>query len=268
MQTSLAELVGTFVLVFGGCGSAVIAGDRIGTVGVSFAFGLSVLATVYAIGPISGCHINPAVTVGLLLNGRCGKGRAAGYVAAQAIGAVLAGGALLLIARSAAAYNPAIASFAANGYGAHSPGNYDLLSAFLTEALLTAFLVLTVLASTEHEAGAQFAGSAIAAVVTLALLVGIPVTNASINPARSFATAVVVGGWALRQLWLFIVAPLSGAVIAAGIYRLLQHPRDEVMVQSHRQGSVPPVRDELLTRISKGGCEHGIESRSGLPRTG
>ena len=219
MRIYFAELVGTFVLVFGGVGSAVIAGNKIGNVGVALAFGLALLAMAYAIGPISGCHINPAVTFGLLLRGKIRGAVAAGYMTAQVFGAILAAGLLLIIARGAeGGYVASISGLGANGYGVHSPGHYALLSAFAAEAILTMFLVLTVLGATSNASAANFAGIPIGLVLTLIHLVGIPITNTSVNPARSIGPAIFVGGWALSQLWLFIVAPLCGAVLAAAVH--------------------------------------------------
>ena len=225
MNRYLAELVGTFVLVFASCGSAVLAGDKIGFLGVSLAFGLSLLAMVYAIGPISGCHINPAVTVGIVITKKMDARYAAGYIAAQILGAILGAALLLLIARGApGGYDPSAAGLAANGYGAHSPGQYSLLAAFLAEVVLTFFLVFTVLGATDVRAPVGFAGVAIGLVLTLIHLVGIPVTNTSVNPARSIGPAVFVGGWALGQLWLFIVAPLIGAALASAVYMVTHKP--------------------------------------------
>jgi aquaporin Z len=225
MKRYVAELLGTFVLVFGGCGSAVLAGEKIGFLGVSLAFGLSLLVMVYAIGPISGCHINPAVTLGLLLTKRMEARYALGYVLAQVVGAILASGLLLGIARGGpGGYDPGVAGLAANGYGAHSPGGYSILSAFLVEVVLTGFLVFTVLSATDSRAPAGFAGIAIGLVLVLIHLVGIPVTNTSVNPARSIGPAVFVSGWALGQLWLFLIAPIIGAVIAAYTYLAIETP--------------------------------------------
>jgi len=233
MNRYLAEVVGTFVLVFGGCGSAVLAGDKIGFLGVSLAFGLSLLAMVYAIGPISGCHINPAVTVGLLLSKKMDARYAAGYLVAQVVGAIVAAGVLLLIAKGLpGGYDPAVAGFAANGYGEHSPAHYSLVAALIVEIVLTAFLVLTVLGATDVSAPVGFAGLPIGLVLTLIHLVGIPVTNTSVNPARSIGPAVFVGGWALSQLWLFIVAPLIGAVLAVGVYQAIRQP--EVLITARQ----------------------------------
>src|ERR1051325_9438254 len=236
MNRYVAELVGTFVLVFASCGSAVLAGDKIGFLGVSLAFGLSLLAMVYAIGPISGCHINPAVTVGVLLAGKMEKRFAGGYIVAQILGAIVAAGVLLVIAKGVpGGYDPSAAGFAANGYGNHSPGHYNLLSAFLVEIVLTFFLVFTVLGATDNRAPVGFAGIAIGLVLTLIHLVGIPVTNTSVNPARSIGPAVFVGGWALSQLWLFIVAPLIGAALAAAVYMVTHKPDKVISVKEAEQ---------------------------------
>lgn len=233
MKRYTAELVGTFVLVFGGCGSAVLAGEKIGFLGVSLAFGLSLLAMVYTIGPISGCHINPAVTVGLLFSKKLDARYAAGYLVAQVIGAVVAAGVLLLIAKGLpTGYDPSVAGFAANGYGAHSPTGYGLGAALLVEVVLTALLVLTVLGATDLTAPVGFAGIPIGLVLTLIHLVGIPVTNTSVNPARSIGPALFVGGWALEQLWLFIVAPLIGSLLAVGVYVAIRQP--EVLITARQ----------------------------------
>lgn len=233
----LAELIGTFVLVFGGCGSAILAGEKIGFAGVSLAFGLSLLAMVYAIGPISGCHINPAVTVGLLLSKKMEVPKyAVGYIVAQILGAILAAGLLLLIASGiSGGYNLAESGLAANGYGEHSPGGYNLVAAFLTEVILTFFLVFTVLGATDLRAPVGFAGIPIGLVLALIHLVGIPVTNTSVNPARSIGPAIFVGGWALAQLWLFIIAPLIGAAIAAALYQAVGTDPSAISAQRAEQ---------------------------------
>jgi aquaporin Z len=220
MKKYLAEMVGTFVLVFGGLGSAVFAGAKVGFLGIAFAFGISLLAMVYAIGPISGCHINPAVTLGVLLMKKITPRDAIGYMVAQIVGAIVASGLILLIATGGPASHDL--GLVSNGYGSHSPGHYSVLAGLLTEVVLSLFLVITVLGSTDVKAPVGFAGIAIGLVLVLIHLVGIPITNASVNPARSIGTAVFAGGWALRQLWLFIVAPLLGAVAAAGIYRMIR----------------------------------------------
>jgi aquaporin Z len=219
MKIYLAELFGTFVLVFGGIGSAVFAGEKIGYLGVALAFGLSLLAMAYTIGPISGCHINPAVTAGMLMTGKINGRDATGYVIAQVIGATIAAGLVLMIANGQPqGYDPTQAGLAANGFGAHSPGGYSLAAGFVAEVILTAFLVFTVLGATDPKAPAGFAGLPIGLVLVLIHLVGIPITNTSVNPARSIGPAIFVGGWALQQLWLFIVAPLIGAAVAAVAY--------------------------------------------------
>jgi aquaporin Z len=221
MNKYFAELIGTFVLVFASCGSAVLAGDKIGFLGVSLAFGLSLLAMIYVIGPISGCHINPAVTIGLLISRKMKAKDAPGYIVAQIAGAILASAVLLLIVKGGpSGYDPAVAGFAANGFGARSPGQYNLLSAFVVEIVLTFLLMFTVLGATDLRAPVGFAGIAIG----LVHLVGIPVTNTSVNPARSIGPAIFVGGWALSQLWVFIIAPIIGAAIAAAVYSLTHRP--------------------------------------------
>jgi aquaporin Z len=235
----IAELVGTFVLVFGGVGSAVLAGSHIGFEGVALAFGLSLLAMVYTIGPISGCHINPAVTCGVLLAKKIEFKDAVAYVVAQIVGAIIGAALILFIARGTpGGYDPAVAGLGANGYGVHSPGQYSLAAAFLAEVILTMFLVLTVLGSTDVKAPVGFAGVAIGLVLTLIHLVGIPITNTSVNPARSIGPAIFVGGWALQQLWLFIVAPLIGAAVAAGIYGAIRVPAVVITTPTAEQALV------------------------------
>ncbi|WP_224365469.1 aquaporin Z [Hyalangium versicolor] len=246
----LAEFVGTFVLVLGGVGAAVLAGERIGFLGVSFAFGLSLLAMVYAIGPISGCHVNPAVTIGLMLCGKIERRYVPGYLLAQCLGAIVAAGIVLLLARGAPeGYSAAAQGLGANGFGAHSPGQYGAGAAFLAEIVLTFLLVLTVLGATDVRAPVGFAGVAIGLVLTLIHLVGIPLTNTSVNPARSLGPAVFVGGWALQQLWVFIVAPLLGGGLAAAVYRTVHRPvveipasRAEQALESERAERVVPRR--------------------------
>lgn len=245
MNKYMAEFVGTFVLVFGGVGSAVLAGGKIGFLGVAFAFGLSLLAMVYTIGPISGCHINPAVTLGVFLAKKVKAKVALLYVLAQVAGAVVAAGMILAIAHGApGGYDAAVSGLGANGYALHSPAGYSVVSAFLAETILTFFLVLTVLGTTDIKAPVGFAGLAIGLVLTLIHLVGIPVTNTSVNPARSIGPALFVGGWALSQLWLFIVAPLIGAAIAAGCYTLLRE-RDVLLTTAH---AVSALVSEQATR--------------------
>ena len=225
MKKYAAELVGTFVLVFGGVGSAVLAGSHIGFAGVAFAFGLSLLAMAYAIGPISGCHINPAVTLGILIAKKINVKDAVLYMVAQVIGAIIAAALLLYVAQGAPdGYTASAAGFGANGYGAHSPGGYSLGACFLAEVILTGFLVITVLGSTDLAAPVGFAGIPIGLVLVLIHLVGIPITNTSVNPARSIGPALFVGGWAVQQLWLFIVAPFIGAALAAFVYAFIRPP--------------------------------------------
>lgn len=217
-----AEFVGTFVLVFGGVGAAVIAGEAIGALGVAFAFGLSLLVMAYAVGPVSGCHINPAVTLGLLVRGKVDVPEAVRYWIAQILGAIVAAAVLLVIVKGReAGYDAGVEGLGANGYGDHSPGGYPWGSAFAIEVLLTGFLVFAVLATTDRIASVAFAGIPIGLVLVLIHLVGIPVDNTSVNPARSIGPALFVGDWALEQLWLFIVAPLVGAVLGAGVHALL-----------------------------------------------
>jgi aquaporin Z len=220
-----AEFVGTFVLVFGGIGSAVLDGSKIGYLGVGLAFGFALLAMAYTVGPISGCHINPAVTLGLLLSKKMDAKDVPGYIVAQVLGGIAGAAVVLVIAKGQAeGYDPALAGFASNGYGLHSPGGYDMMSAFLTETFLTGLLVLTVLGTTDIKAPVGFAGIPIGLVLVTIHFFGIPVDNLSANPARSIATAVFTGGWALQQLWLFIVAPLVGGAIAAVVYRVIRYP--------------------------------------------
>jgi aquaporin Z len=222
MKTYLAEFIGTFVLVFGGVGSAVIAGEKIGVVGVALSFGLSLLAMAYTLGPISGCHVNPAVTMGMLLTGRIRLTDAIAYCIAQIGGAILASASILfIVTQKAGGYDLIDQGLGANGYAMHSPALFNVQAAFLTETVLTLFLVLTVLSTTSKSAAPGFAGIPIGLVLTMIHLVGIPVTNTSVNPARSIGPALLVGDWALSQLWLFIIAPLIGSLVAAGVYRML-----------------------------------------------
>ncbi|MGI4756609.1 MAG: aquaporin Z [Janthinobacterium lividum] len=222
MKKYIAELLGTFVLVFAGLGTAVLAESKIGLLGIAFAFGLSLLAMVYTLGPISGCHVNPAVTLGFLVAKRITAKDAIGYVIAQIAGAILASGVLLVIAQGAPArYSAHVSGLGANGYGMHSPDGYSATAAFMMELVLSFIFVLTVLGATDSKAPAGFAGVAIGLALTLVHLVAIPVTNTSVNPARSIGPAVFVGGWALQQLWLFLFAPLIGGALAALCYTSL-----------------------------------------------
>jgi aquaporin Z len=222
-KRSFAEFIGTFWLVFGGCGSAVIAAAfpdvGIGLLGVSLAFGLTLLTMAYTIGPISGCHINPAVSFGLCAAKRFPVSELPSYVVAQLLGATSAAGLLYLIASGKPGFNIA-SGLAANGYGIHSPGGYTLMSGFLMETVLTFFFMMIILGTTDKRAPEGFAPLAIGLSLALIHLVGIPVTNVSVNPARSTGPALIVGGWALSQLWLFWVAPVLGAAIGAAVYRI------------------------------------------------
>ncbi len=219
-----AEFIGTFWLVLGGCGSAVLAAAfpdvGIGLVGVSFAFGLTVLTMVYAIGHISGCHLNPAVSVGLWAGGRFPVKELIPYIIVQVIGAIVAAGVLYIIASGKAGFELS-SGFASNGYGEHSPGGYSLTAGLLTEIVMTFMFLVIILGATHKHAPSGFAGIPIGLGLTLIHLVSIPVTNTSVNPARSTGPALFVGDWALTQLWLFWVAPIVGAVIAGVVYRWL-----------------------------------------------
>jgi aquaporin Z len=219
-----AEAIGTFWLTFAGCGSAVIAAGfpevGIGLVGVSLAFGLSVVTMAYAIGHISGCHLNPAVTVGLAAGGRFPAGQILPYIIAQVVGAIVASGLLYAIASGAAGFDVA-KGFASNGFDAHSPGKYSLTACFLMEVVMTMMFLFVIMGSTHGKAPAGFAPLAIGLALVMIHLVSIPVTNTSVNPARSTGPALFVGGWAIQQLWLFWVAPLIGGVLGGGIYRWL-----------------------------------------------
>jgi aquaporin Z len=222
MKAYGAEFLGTFWLVLGGCGSAVLAagfpGLGIGFAGVSLAFGLTVLTMAFAIGHISGCHLNPAVSIGLWAGGRFPAAKLAPYIVAQVLGAVVAGAVLYVIASGAAGFDVS-KGFASNGYGAHSPGGYSLLAALVTEVVMTMFFLIVILGATDKRAPAGFAPIAIGLGLTLIHLISIPVTNTSVNPARSTGVALFVGGWAVEQLWLFWLAPIVGAVLGAIAYR-------------------------------------------------
>jgi aquaporin Z len=218
----LAEFLGTFWLVLGGCGSAVLAatfpGVGIGLAGVSLAFGLTVLTGAYALGPISGGHFNPAVTVGLWAGGRFPGRQIPSYVAAQVAGAIVAAAVLYVVASGKAGFDVS-AGFASNGFAEHSPGGYSLIAALITEVVMTLMFLIVILGSTHRRAPVGFAGLAIGLALTLIHLVSIPVTNTSVNPARSTGPALFVGGWALEQLWLFWLAPIAGALAAGWLYR-------------------------------------------------
>jgi aquaporin Z len=225
LKRSAAELLGTFWLVFGGCGSAVLAAKfpevGIGLVGVSLAFGLTVVTMAYAVGHISGGHFNPAVTLGLLAGGRVKAGDVLPYIAAQVIGAVLAAWVLCYIA-SGNGTDALAGGLASNGFADHSPGGYSQGTAFLTEVLMTFFFLLVILGATDPRAPAGLAPLAIGLALTLIHLITIPITNTSVNPARSTGPALLVGGWAVQQLWLFWIAPVLGAVAAGGFWRWLK----------------------------------------------
>lgn len=224
MKKYLAEFIGTFWLVLGGCGSAVLAAAfpdvGIGLLGVSLAFGLTVLTMAYAIGHISGCHLNPAVSIGLWAGGRFSAKDLLPYIVAQVLGGIVAGGVLYLIASGKAGFD-VTAGFASNGYGEHSPGGYSLVAALVTEIVLTGMFLFVIMGATDKRAPQGLAPIAIGLCLTLIHLVSIPVTNTSVNPARSTGVAIFVGGWALQQLWLFWVAPIVGAAIGAIAYKTI-----------------------------------------------
>ncbi|MEZ8715342.1 aquaporin Z [Vibrio splendidus] len=226
MNKYIAEMFGTFWLVLGGCGSAVLAAAfpdvGIGLLGVSLAFGLTVLTMAFAIGHISGCHLNPAVTIGLWSGGRFDGKDVAPYIIAQVIGGIIAGGVLFVIASGQAGFDAAASGFASNGYGEHSPGGYSLTAALVCEVVMTMVFLFVIMGATDSKAPAGFAPIAIGLCLTLIHLISIPVTNTSVNPARSTGVAVFVGDWAVSQLWLFWVAPIIGAVIGAAIYKAVR----------------------------------------------
>ncbi len=223
MKKLVAEFVGTLWLVLGGCGSAVLAAAYpqlgIGFAGVAIAFGLTVVTMAYAIGHISGCHLNPAVSVGLWIGGRFERKDLLPYIVAQVLGAIAGAGILYLIANGKSGF--AIGGFAANGYGEHSPGGYNMLAALISEVVMTFMFLIIILGATHPKAPKGFAGLAIGLGLTLIHLISIPVTNTSVNPARSTSQAIFVGGWALDQLWLFWVAPIAGAILAGLIYKYM-----------------------------------------------
>jgi aquaporin Z len=224
MKQCSAEFLGTFWLVLGGCGSAVISAAfphvGIGLHGVALAFGLTVLTMAYAIGHISGCHLNPAVSIGLWAGGRFPAKKVLPYIVSQVLGAIAAGGVLYLIANGAPGFDVA-KGFASNGYGEHSPGGYSMVAALITEVVMTMFFLLVILGSTDKQAPKGFAPIAIGLALTLIHLISIPVTNTSVNPARSTGVALFVGDWATHQLWLFWLAPIVGALLGAAAYRCI-----------------------------------------------
>jgi len=231
MKQYFAELFGTFWLVLGGCGSAVLAAGfpdlGIGFLGVALAFGLTVVTMAYAIGHISGCHLNPAVSIGLWVGGRFPASKLLPYIVAQVLGGILAGGVLYLIASGQVGFDVS-AGFASNGYGEHSPGGYSLSAALICEVVMTLMFLLIILGATDRRAPQGFAGLAIGFTLTLIHLISIPVTNTSVNPARSTGVAVYVGDWAVAQLWLFWLAPIIGAVLGALVYRFVAAEQPEV----------------------------------------
>jgi aquaporin Z len=224
MKQYSAEFFGTFWLVLGGCGSAVLAATfpniGIGLLGVSLAFGLTVLTMAYAIGHISGCHLNPAVSIGLWAGGRFPSNKLLPYIVAQVLGAIVASGVLYLIATGKAGFDVS-AGFASNGYGAHSPGGYSMSAALISEVVMTMMFLIIILGATDKRAPQGFAPLAIGLGLTLIHLISIPVTNTSVNPARSTGVALFVGDWAIAQLWLFWVAPIIGALLGALVYRFI-----------------------------------------------
>jgi aquaporin Z len=229
MKKLLAEFIGTLWLVLGGCGSAVLAAGYpelgIGFVGVAIAFGLTVLTMVYAIGHISGCHLNPAVSIGLWIGGRFDKKELPSYIIAQVLGGIAGAGILYLIVSGKSGYE--IGGFAANGYGEHSPDGYNMLSALVTEITMTFMFLIIILGATHSKAPKGFAGLAIGLGLTLIHLISIPVTNTSVNPARSTSQALFVGDWALGQLWLFWLAPIVGAILAGLVYKYIASEKTE-----------------------------------------
>lgn len=223
MKKYFAELIGTFWLVLGGCGSALLASSfpevGIGILGVALAFGLTVLTIAYAFGHISGAHLNPAVTIGLWAGGRTDKKEILPYILSQVIGAIIAAGVLYLIVTG---NGKTIGDFAANGYGLHSPGKYSMLAAIITEFVMTFMFLIIILGATDKHAPKGFGGIAIGFTLTLIHLISIPVTNTSVNPARSISQAIFVGGWAINQLWLFILVPIIASLFAGFVYKFLQ----------------------------------------------
>jgi len=217
-QKFFAEFIGTFILVLGGCGTAVFAGGNVGYLGVSLAFGLTIVAAAYAIGHISGAHLNPAVSLGIWASGRMSGKDLVPYICAQIIGAIVAASVIFLIATNKAGFE-SIGGFAANGYGDHSPGGYNMLAALVAETVLTFVFLLVILGVTDKNAPSRLAGLVIGLTLALIHLISIPITNTSVNPARSISQAIFAGGWALEQLWLFILAPIVGAVLAGIVYK-------------------------------------------------
>ena len=228
IKIGVAEALGTFVLVLGGCGSAVLAGDKIGFLGVSIAFGLSLLIMVYTLGPISGCHINPAVSVGLVVAKLIDAVLLPYYIGGQIVGGILGGLVLYMIASGKPGFDAAASGFASNGFGEHSPAGYGLLAAALTEVVLTAFLLFTIMGTTHPKYPVGLGGIPIGLMLVLIHLVGIPVTNTSVNPARSIGVALFQGGWAIQQLWVFIVFPVLGGIIGVLAYNFIRPTMEEI----------------------------------------
>ncbi len=230
MKKLVAEFIGTLWLVLGGCGSAVLAAGfpelGIGFVGVSLAFGLTVLTMVYAIGHVSGCHLNPAVSIGLWLGGRFDKKELVPYIIAQVLGGIAGAGILYLIASGKDGFDLVGSGFAANGFGEHSPGGYSMTAALVSEIVMTFMFLIVILGATHSKAPKGFAGLAIGLALTLIHLISIPVTNTSVNPARSTSQAIFVGDWATGQLWLFWVAPVVGAALAGIVYKYLSPEKE------------------------------------------
>ncbi|WP_243350002.1 aquaporin Z [Parabacteroides sp. FAFU027] len=228
MKKLVAEFIGTLWLVLGGCGSAVLAAAYpelgIGFTGVAIAFGLTVLTMAYAIGHVSGCHLNPAVSLGLWAGGRFDKKELLPYITAQILGGIAGAGILYVIASGKAGFE--IGGFAANGYAEHSPGGYGMLAALVCEIVMTFMFLIVILGATHSKAAKGFAGIAIGLALTLIHLISIPVTNTSVNPARSISQAVFVGGWAIEQLWLFIIAPIIGAILAGVVYKVISPEKE------------------------------------------
>jgi aquaporin Z len=241
MKALMAEFFGTFWLVLGGCGSAVLAATfpaiGIGVLGVSLAFGLTVITMAYAIGHLSGCHLNPAVSLGLYAGGRFPSSKVFAYIAAQVAGGIAAGGMLWLIASGKSGFS-LTGGLASNGFGAHSPGGYSLMAVLTTEIVMTAMFLIIIMGATDRRAPQGFAPIAIGMCLTLIHLISIPVSNTSVNPARSTGVAIFVGGWAVRQLWVFWVAPIVGAIAGASLYRLIAEDNRQL-----QDADKPQMRD-------------------------
>jgi aquaporin Z len=236
MKKNLAEFIGTFWLVLGGCGSAMLAAGfpngGIGLLGVSFAFGLTVITIAYSLGHISGAHLNPAVTVGFWISGRISSKEVLPYIVSQVVGGITGAAVLYIIVTGNGSQ---IGDFAANGYGEHSPGKYSMLAAILTEFVMTFMFLLVILGATDERAAKAFAGAAIGLSLTLIHLISIPVTNTSVNPARSISQAVFAGGWALSQLWLFIIVPIAGAALAGMVYKYFKSESNQAVTTSYKK---------------------------------